>query len=84
MASLFPILSYAANAIALLRAKGKENSLPVLAFVFLLLIYEVRAPRLAVYALSAPSRPFIPVDTSDDTMNPPIAQLPARSRHPIP
>ena len=51
---------YAANASALLRAKGKEYALPVLAFVFLLWIIEVRAPRLATYDPSAPSKPVIP------------------------
>jgi hypothetical protein len=58
--SLFPILAYAASARALARAKGKENDLPVLAVVFLLLINEVEAPRLAAYALFAPSKPVIP------------------------
>ncbi len=43
-------------------AFGKLNAMPVLAFVFLLLISEVRAPRLAAYDPFAPSRPFIPID----------------------
>ena len=59
---LFPISSYAASAMALVRAKGKVNALPVLAVVFLLLICEVRAPRLAAYALFAPSKPVIPIE----------------------
>lgn len=52
---------YAASAMALVRAKGKVNALPVLALVCLLWIFEVRAPRLAVYDLFAPSKPFIPL-----------------------
>lgn len=56
--------SYAASAMALVRAKGKVNALPVLALVCLLWIYEVRAPRLAVYDLFAPSKPFIPLSRS--------------------
>jgi len=59
--SLFPILAYAASASALVRAKGKENVLPVLAVLCLLRIYEVRAPRPAVCALFAPSKPVIPI-----------------------
>ena len=59
--SLFPILPrYAANAMALVRAKGKVNALPVLAVVFLPRIYEGGAPRLAADALFAPSKPVIP------------------------
>jgi hypothetical protein len=58
--SLFPILAYAASARAPVRAKGKENNVPVSAVVFLLLINEVEAPRLAAYALFAPSKPVIP------------------------
>ena len=61
--SLFPILAYAASASAWARAKGKANDLPVLAVVCLLLIYEVRAPRPAVCALFAPSKPVIPIST---------------------
>jgi hypothetical protein len=66
--SLFPILSYAASARALVRAKGKENDLPVLAVLFLLLIYEVEAPRLAAYALFAPSKPVIPMPPQHNTI----------------
>ena len=53
---------YAANAMALVRATGKTNAfLPLLAFVFLLWICEVRAPRPATRDLFAPSKPVIPL-----------------------
>ncbi len=48
---------YAARATELLCATGKRNDLPDLAFVFLLWISEVRAPRLAAYD------PICPVET---------------------
>ena len=54
---------------ALVRAKGKVNAfLPLLAFVFLLWICEVRAPRLAAHDLFAPSKPVIPL-TSDPSID---------------
>src|SRR5512146_2360484 len=53
---------YAASAIALAREGAKVNALPELAVVFLPLIYEDGAPRLAVDDLFAPSKPFIPID----------------------
>ena len=56
--SLFPILAYAASASALVRAKGKENDLPVLAVVCF-------APDLRGESTSACSiRPICPVETS--------------------
>jgi hypothetical protein len=45
-----------------LAMEGRVNAyLPFLAFVFLLWIYEVRAPRPATHDLFAPSKPVIPL-----------------------
>jgi hypothetical protein len=53
---------YAANAKALVLTTGKVNKfLLFLAFVFLLLICEVRAPRPAAHDPFAPSKPVIPL-----------------------